>query len=89
MEMDPDLKETDPIPGFNSNRKQNMENLPEEKDQTIRRTSIGTNSDNDDDFKVPLDFPSISANEEDIIKVSREVRRLTAGGLQKKQHHAT
>ena len=50
IEMDPDLKKTDPIPGFNSNRKQNMENLPEEKDQTIRRTSIGTNSDNDDDF---------------------------------------
>ena len=59
-----------------------MENTPDEKDQTIRGTSNSTNGDDEDELEVPLDFPSLIVNEEDIIKAAKEARRLTSGGLQ-------
>ena len=81
MDIDPgprkgSLTPTDP------NRKQSVENTPDEKDQTIRGTSNSTNGDDEDELEVSLDFPSLTVNEEDIIKAAKEARRLTSGGLQ-------
>ena len=40
-------------------------------------------------MEVPLDFPSLTVNEEDIIKAAKEARRLTSGGLQQITHPGT
>ena len=82
MDMDPGPRKGSLTPGIDPSRKQSVENTPDEKDQTIRGTSNSTNGDDEDELEVPLDFPSLTVNEENIIKAAKEARRLTSGGLQ-------
>ena len=89
MDMDPGPRKGSLSPGTDPNRKQSVENSPDEKDQTIRGTSNSTNSDDEDELEVPLDFPSHTVNEDDIIKAAKEARRLTSGGLQQITHPGT
>ena len=55
--------------------------MPKEKDQIVLGTYDGDGSDDEDDFVVPIYFPSPSVNAEDI-KASRGARRLMLGGFQ-------